>query len=402
MEKDQKIAYILGCFPDDTPTFVFNEIVGLERLGLDIFIFSIHKSNNDGYQPSYKTMFKKTIYADPPYSLPIILSHIYYLLRCPSFYLKLLFSKKNYGGKKAFWEGVYFSRRIKQLGIKHVHAHFAWTAADVARLISSLTKIPFSFTAHARDIYVEADYLKEKLEEAKFIVTCVRNNKNYLTQKFGQIIEKKIKVVYHGIDLRIFKPIEVKEKVVDILSIGNLVEKKGFHYLIEACEILKKRGILFKCLVIGEGYLKSQFVDMIKEFDLEKYIELTERKPQSELPQIYAKSRIFVLPSFITDEGDRDGIPNVLAEAMAMDMPVISSNIPNISELIEHGKTGILVKEKEPQALAEAIETLLFDEKLREKLGGKAKEKIVADFDFKKHTKKIAEFFHGKMLKECQ
>ena len=395
-----KIAYILGCFPDGTPTFVFNEISGLGRLGVDITIFSVHKSKNAGYQPSYKTMLPNTVYADPLYSHPIILSHLYYFFRRPLVYFMLLFHYKNYGGRKAFWEGVYFSRRIKQLGIKHVHAHFAWTAADVARLISSLTKIPFSFTAHARDIYVEADHLEEKLKEAKFIVTCVRNNKNYLTQKFGQILGKKIKVVYHGIDLRMFKSTETKEKVVDILSIGNLVEKKGFHYLIEACEILKKRGILFKCLVIGEGYLKSQFVDMIKEFDLEKYIELTERKPQSELPQIYAKSRIFVLPSFITDEGDRDGIPNVIAEAMTMGMPVISSNNPNLSELIEHRKNGILVKEKDPPALANAIEKLLFDKRLREELGKNAREKIVKHFDTKQHLQTLAKIFSAEILGE--
>jgi len=393
--KKIKIAYILNSFPDNTETFVLNEIVGLSRLGMDITNFSIYKSVGYKNTIDQKLLQLKIVYADPIYSLHIILSHIYYFFRRPSVYLKLLFNFKEYGGKKAFWEGVYFSKKIKKLGIEHVHAHFAWKATDVARLISYLTSIPFSFTAHARDIYVEADYLKEKLEEAKFIVTCVRNNKHYLTQKFGEIIQKKIKVVYHGIDLRMFKPTENKEKVVDLLSIGNLVEKKGFQYLIEACEILKKRGILLKCLVIGEGHLKTQLVNMIKELDLENYIELINRKPQSELLQIYAKSRIFVLPSFITYEGDRDGIPNVLAEAMVMGMPVISSNIPNISELIEHEKDGILVRDKDPQALSDAIDGLMNDNEKRIRLGKNARNKIVKEFDSRRHYRNLASIFRS-------
>jgi len=310
----------------------------------------------------------------------------------------LLFNFKEYGGKKAFWEGVYFSKKIKKLGIEHVHAHFAWKATDVARLISYLTSIPFSFTAHAKDIYCSPNNLEAKLKGARFIITCVRNNKTYISSEFGQALGQKVEVVYHGVDLEIFKPLDNAVKIVDVLCIGNLVEKKGHCYLIEACGILKKKGITLKFLIIGEGPEKENLLIMIKALNLEDSIEISCKIPQAELPSVYAKSKVFVLPSIITESGDRDGIPNVIAEAMAMGIPVISSNIPNISEVIKHEKDGILVNAKDPQAFADAIEKLLADEKLRKKLGENAKEKIENKFDSKRHIRDLVSIFNNSLI----
>lgn len=391
--KKIKIGYILSSFPGNTETFVLNEIVGLSRLGLDITIFSIHKSVTNRNLFDYKRFLSKTIYADSYFSLPMVLSHLYYLFRRPSVYLKLLLNYKAYGGKKAFWEGVYFSRVIIQLGIKHVHAHFAWKATDVARLISSLTNIPFSFTAHAREIYVTADHFKNKLKEAKFLITCVKQNKKFIVHRFGEELTDKIHVVYHGVDLEIFSPLDTAYKTVDVLSIGNFVEKKGHRYLLEACRILEKRGLSLKCLIIGEGPEKERLLDIIRNLDLGGSVEIEGKRPQAELPSVYARSKVFVLPSFIANSGDRDGIPNVLVEAMAMGLPVISSDVPNISELIEHGRDGILVREKDPESLADTIEELLNDSNKCAVIGGMARKKIEKEFNARDHIQNIAEIF---------
>lgn len=170
---------------------------------------------------------------------------------------------------------------IKKLGIKHIHAHFGWTATDSARVISILTGIPFSFSVHAADIYYHPDNLEQKLKEAKFILTCVKNNKAYISKAFGQNIGHKIYVVYHGVDLETFRPLYGIDKVVDVLSIGNLVEKKGHRYLIEACGILKKKGIHLKCLIIGEGPEKKHLINMIKELKLENSVEFASKRPQT-------------------------------------------------------------------------------------------------------------------------
>lgn len=389
----KKVAYILGCFPDGTETFVFNEINGLDQIGLDITLFSIHKPANNRNHLDYKAWLPKTIYAYPSFSWKIILSHLYFMFRQPFVYFALLCQYRKFGGKRAFWEGVYFSRIIQKMRIRHVHAHFAWSATDCARIIKRLTGIPFSFTAHAADIYAVPDKLEEKLEEAKFVLTCVKNNKTYINRIFGQHLGRKVEVVYHGVDLERFKPLKTEDKTVDVLSIGNLVKKKGHRYLIEACGILKRKGIFLKCLIIGEGPEKAQLSGIIKELGLEKYVEIANKCLQVELPSVYAKSKAFVFPTIITDSGDRDGIANVLVEAMAMELPVISTKLPNIAELVENEKDGILIPEGNAQLLAETIDNLLSDDNKRKTLGKNAHLKIKNEFDFNEKIKNLKTIF---------
>ncbi len=392
-----KIAYILGCFPDDTPTFIFNEMVGLDHLRLDITIFSIHKSDNKKNHLDYKAWLPKTIYADPLYSSGIILSHLYFLFLEPSVYFKLLFQYKEFGGKRAFWEGVYFSRVIKKMGIKHVHAHFAWKTTDIARVIKKLTNIPYSFTAHQSDIHRKVERLVEKLNEARFVITCTRGNKEFIGKKYGKEIEKKTYAIYHGINLDLFNPIKINAaKEYDIMSVGNLIEVKGFKYLIEACRILNKKGILNNSIIVGEGEDKDNLQKRIDQYGLKEKLKILNRVPQYELAKLYGKAKVFVLPVIVID-GAPHGIPNVIPEAMATCTPVVATNVPHIPELIEHEKDGLLVSGKNPQALASSIENLLFNEKLRKKLGENGREKIVRNFYSKRCIQELASIFDSRI-----
>jgi glycosyltransferase involved in cell wall biosynthesis len=385
------LAYLLGSYPGKVEAFVRNEMKEIIRQGFIIYVCPIHyismdNKNEDRQMPG-------AIYEGPPSLSSILFAHLFFMFCNPSAYFECLFKYKIYGGKRAFLKSAYFAWKIKRLGIKHIHAHFAWTATDSARMISRLINIPFSFSAHAADIYYIPDRFEEKLREAKFVITCVQNNKTYISKTFGQALGQKVEVVYHGVNVEKFKPPRIIDKSIDVLSIANLVEKKGHRYLIEACSILKQEGIVVKCVILGEGPEKERLSRMIKEFGLERSVEFKNRCSQNEMPSIYADSKIFVLASIITDSGDRDGIPNVLAEAMAMGLPVISTDLPNITELIKNGETGLLVTDSAPGKLAQAIEKLLGDQELRNKLGTNARAKIVSDFDAKKHAQKIANLF---------
>ena len=257
---------------------------------------------------------------------------------------------------------------------------------------------PFSFTAHAADIYYLPERLESKLKAAEFALTCVKNNKSYIADTFGHHAASKVHVIYHGVDLDVFKPGIVPCKSIDVLSIGNLVEKKGHRYLIEACEILKRKGIPLKCVIIGEGPEKPRLERMIHELRLEQQVQIEPRRAQTELPTTYAQSRIMVLPTVITAKGDRDGIPNVLLEAMAMGVPVISSDIPNLAELIENGWDGVLVPPGAAQSIAEAIQALLMDTNRSERIAARAMEKIRTNFDSKRNIQYVADMFsrsHG-------
>ena len=389
--ENKKIAYILGNYPGKIETFVLNEMKELSRIGFNIYVCPIHhvpSSNGDDIARMVRAI--DTELANLP---GLILSHLFFLISRPVSYVRCLVRCRSYGGKRVFLKSVYFGWAIKRLGIGHVHSHFGWTATDSARVIRRLTGIPFSVSVHAADIYYLPDKLEQKLEEAEFVVTCVKNNRSYINRTFGVNLGRKVNVVYHGVDLELFKPAAVVEKVVDVLSIGNLVEKKGHRYLIEACATLKRKGISVKCLIVGEGPEKRHLTEMIKELDLQEDVEIPGRSRQAELPGIYAKSRIFALPSIITAAGDRDGIPNVLLEAMAMGVPVVSSDVPNIVELIEDGKDGILVPPRDAEALARAIERLLADREKYEVITANARHKVTERFDAKTNIHGIENLF---------
>jgi len=310
----------------------------------------------------------------------------------------LLFNYNNYGGRKSFWEGIYFSRRIKQLGIEHIHAHFAWKAADIAIIIKRFTNIPYSLTAHQSDIHRTPERLYEKLSEAKFVLTCTKGNKEYIIENYGKKIGGKTFCVYHGVNVENFMPKEGKdEKPVDILCIGNLIKVKGFEYLIEACAILNANGLFEKCLIVGKGEEKNNLESLIEERRLEYKIEIKAPVPYDDVVNLYKMSKLFVLPVTVIN-GAPHGIPNVLMEAMAMEIPVVTTGIPHIPELIEHKKNGILLMDKDPQAIAEAIDKLLNDDEERIRLGENARQKIVKEFDSKIHITHLVSLFRSKLI----
>jgi glycosyltransferase involved in cell wall biosynthesis len=191
--------------------------------------------------------------------------------------------------------------------------------------------------------------------------------------------------IYHGLDTRQFAPrAEAEEEPARrlLLSVGRLVEKKGFPVLIEACRLLKDRGYRFQCQIIGgAGPCAQRVASLIQELGLEDIVALRPAVTQEELREIYRQATLFVLPCQIADNNDRDGIPNVLVEAMASGLPVVSTNISGIPELIEHGVNGLLTPQKDARALAGAIAQLLDTPALRRELGARAREKVCRSFD---------------------
>ncbi|MFQ5754094.1 MAG: glycosyltransferase, partial [bacterium] len=179
---------------------------------------------------------------------------------------------------------------------------------------------------------------------------------------------------------------------VDILSVGSLTKVKGFNYLIKACALLKDQGECFRCMIVGNGPEKEHLDKLITQLNLRDVVEIKDSVPHDKVKELYGDAKIFVLP-LATIDGASHGIPNVLAEAMAMGLPVISCDVPNIAELIEHDGDGILVREKDAKALAASIEILLLNKEMREDLGKDAREKIEKEFDAKKHIQIFATLF---------
>jgi glycosyltransferase involved in cell wall biosynthesis len=201
--------------------------------------------------------------------------------------------------------------------------------------------------------------------------------------------------IYHGLDVSLFTPSGKNLASIPVLlSVGRFVEKKGFVYLVEACRLLRNRGYSFQCQIIGGRDAYFDAVERrVKELGLGDTILLRPAVTQEELKDLYERASVFALPCLVVANGDRDGIPNVLVEAMAMQIPVVSTNISGIPELVESGVNGILVPEKNAEALADAIATLLDDGDLRQRLGKEARRKVRRLFDARENTVVLRDLF---------
>ncbi len=420
------IAYILKGFPRNSEAFITNEVHALEALGFRFKIFSAFPGeatvsmvaqniqspvmylpeDSSTIDSSFWSWFKANV---PRYSF----AHYHLFRQQPVRYVKVLletiwlsFSLRRTWGfepKKAMYKeflraGFIADQVLKSKSIRHLHAHFCHGATTMAMFASSLTGIPFSFTAHAKDIYLPklnpGNLLSIKLRRTTFVATCTEFNQEHLQSLYPHD-SAKVHRVYHGVDTERFLPASAQHSDIPlILSVGRHVKKKGFTYLIQACGILRDRGHQFQCVILGESDEDtSQISQFIRSLDLETIITLEPGVSQDDLRQIYHRATIFTLACHIVNSGDRDGIPNVLAEAMAAEIPVVSTAISGIPELITDRHNGLLVPQKNPNALADALEELLMNPTLRTELTKAGRERILQIFDARSNIKSLAHLF---------
>jgi len=394
-----KVAYILHYFPVLSETFISDEIVWIRKTAVAAGIFAFHKPSGSLMHLEAKELEKETHYAlDPKAGLGcffrVFMSGFLFFLSSPVKFCSYL-SKYFYKvGKKEFSQIFYLGMLIKRYKPDYLHAHFAFLSAVSAMIISDFIKVPFIVTIHARDMFVANQYLEEVAGKAKYIIVKSDYNRKYLTNKYPRLDAKKIRVIPCGVDTDKFVPLENPAKEgANIISVGRLVEKKGFTYLIKSCKILQQRGIKFKCEIYGNGPLKESLSSEIKELALSDTVFLKGAVTREELIDVFVKSDIFVLPSIIDREGDTEAMPVVLKEAMASAKAVIATAVAGIPELISSGEDGILVSPKDEVALAQAILALINDYALRLRLGDNARKKITRDFTLSKNVKLIAELF---------
>ncbi|MGE0642809.1 MAG: glycosyltransferase [Nitrospira sp.] len=422
-----RIGYVLKGFPRRSEAFITNEIVILEKLGLRLRLFSAFQGdpglNGALAQPLQSPLtylpedhhhtdsgFPGWLLANVPRYFP---NHLRLIRTVPRCYLQTAVDTCRLSlrcrptvfswPKKVFFKdflraGAIASSVLEAGDIRHLHAHFCHGATTMAMFAGMLTGLPFSFTAHAKDIYLSklnpGDLLSIKLRRAAFVVTCTEANEQHLREVTAQ--HAPIHTIYHGVDTARFAPSidQSAPAIPTILSVGRFVEKKGFPFLIEACRIIKKHGIAFHCLIVGEPDEQSELVhNLIRQYDLEREVTIGPGMSQEELRRLYQQATVFVLPCHIVHNGDRDGIPNVLAESMACGIPVVSTTVSGIPEVIDDRRNGLLVAPRHPEALAKAIEELLIDSDFRHTLGQAGRETICHIFDSNVTTKRLYELF---------
>jgi len=416
----EEIGYILKGYPRTSETFILNEIFWLEQSGLTLSIFSLKKPEHEKphrvisqirahitYLPEAPPSEETTQFASLKRNLPLFAASNWKLFRRrPLAYLRALAEAVTLGVKyrrsnflKQFLQAGFIALSVLESGrIRHLHAHFCHGATEVTMLASRMCGVPFSFTAHAKDIYRQdmnpGDLLPLKFRRARFAVTCTRANQSYLDRLRPP--QTPLHTIYHGLDLARFVPSEnpLKPAVPLILSVGRLVEKKGFHFLIEACRMLKDKGYDFQCQIIGgAGTEQDRLKNLIVALGLEQTVTLLPAMTQEGLLVKYGQATAFALPCQVLADGDRDGIPNVLVEAMAMKLPVVSTPISGIPELIENDVNGLMIPPQNSRSLAVALETLLNDVELQARLGEAARQKVCRHFDVQRNVLALKKLF---------
>jgi glycosyltransferase involved in cell wall biosynthesis len=416
----EEIGYILKGYPRTSETFILNEIFWLEQSGLKLSIFSLKKPESEKphrvisqiranitYLPEAPPGEEAGLLASLKRNLPLFAASNWKLFRRrPLVYLcalveavKLSLKYRRSNFIKQFLQAGFIALAVLESGrIRHLHAHFCHAATEVAMLASRMCGVPFSFTAHAKDIYRQdmnpGDLLPLKLRRARFAVTCTRANQIYLDRLRPP--QTQLHAVYHGLDLSQFVPSANSAKFAKplILSVGRLVEKKGFDVLIEACRLLKDKGYKFQCRIIGgAGTEQAKLKSLIEALKLAEIVTLQPAMTQEELLAEYEQATMFALPCRVLADGDRDGIPNVLVEAMAMKLPVVSTPVSGIPELIENGMNGLLVPSQNPVELAAALEGLLNDAALRIRLGEAARQTVCREFDGQQNVLRLKKLF---------
>ncbi|MBI2875302.1 MAG: glycosyltransferase [Candidatus Tectomicrobia bacterium] len=401
MKQPLRVAYVLKRYPRLSQTFVVNEMLELQRQGVEVTIVALKDSGEEVVHEKSRALQASIYYFPPASAIPLegwALRHHEGLSGEPRWLgLDALGGEETREEQVTWIQAALVAPLLKKLGIDHLHAHFATRAATAASFMSRITGIPYSFTAHARDIYHESvnqKALAEKIERASFVITVSDFNRNYLEAlirsegRSGQIIR-----LYIGMDLVQLRPVGGEWEPDLLVSVGRLVQKKGLDYLIEACRILKEKGRRFRCLIIGEGEERAALEGQVAQASLQEEVSLMGARPHPEVIRTIQRAAAFVLPCVVGEDGDRDGLPTVLLEAMALGTPVISTRIAGIPEMIAHGQTGLLVEERDPVALAQAVEELLASATLPGRLGESALEKVRREFDLAENVRRLKGYF---------
>ncbi len=415
MTRSPVLGMILKGYPRISETFISNEILLLESMGFNIHIFSMRQPRETFCHDSVKRIKAPVVYLPETLlePLPKLLFHnVQVAARNPRQYMsaaKTAFrrfcrTRKSATIKHLFQAGYLVAKFLPNSGVIHFHAHFAHSPTSVAMFASRLSGIPFSFTAHAKDIYTsDPRQLVEKIGLARFVATCTDYNRRHLqTLARGnpKAAATPVLRIYHGIDMGLFgeetsraKNKQRAQPPFQIVTVARLTPKKGLPTVYKALKILKDKGIRFRHTLIGDGEDREKTLSLIRRLALENDSLWIGTQPHNVVLEHYRKADLFVLGCEVAKNGDRDGIPNVLVESMAMGVPVVATNVSAIPELVRDQETGLLVSPDDPSALAGAIRRLLEDEDLRSRIIPAAREFATRYFDNERPILQLASAF---------
>jgi glycosyltransferase involved in cell wall biosynthesis len=402
-----RLGFVVKRYPRYSETFLVREILAHEEAGMDVEIFALRPPNDRHFQDliarvrapvTYLCLPAEGLIAEDLASATLTMSYFWRALTEISQVFPGVFTALEEARDlepRQVYQAVLLARQAHERGVDHLHAGFASDAATVARTAARFAGISYSFTARAKDIFhqsADPEQLRQKLRDAAGVVTISDYHLQYLRRTYGPAAAH-VQRIYNGLDLLEFPYRSPAERPPVILAIGRLVEKKGFGDLVRACAILRERGLHFSCRIVGAGPCREALQEQIRALDLPKRVEMIGARPQREVIEEINGAAAVAAPCIVCPDGDRDGLPNVIQEALALGTPVVSTDVTGIPEVVRDHDTGLQVPQRDPPALAAALECLLTDPKLRVRLAENARRMMEAEFDIRRNTARRREMF---------
>ncbi len=392
-----RVGYVLKMYPRFSETFILNEILAHEAAGARLHLVSLRPPVDGRFHESLAEVRAPVTYLT---SRGLRGTDLWALLarsagrlpRLPGVLGELLAVDV---GDAA--QALELAALVQDQGLTHLHAHFGSVATTVARLASLLTGVTYTFTAHAKDIFheeVDPPDLERKLAFAKACVTVSDFNLGHLRAAYGTAASNVVRI-YNGLDMVRFAYSDPAEREPLVISVGRLVEKKGLFDLVDACAVLAGHGRRFRCEIVGTGPLATPLAERIEARMLGGTVVLRGPMPQGEVRRLVQDAAAFAAPCVVADDGNRDGLPTVLIEAMALGTPCVATDVTGIPELVRHDSSGLLIPQHDPAALAEALGRLLDDAALRVRLARRARALVEAEFDVHRQAASLRQLFFG-------
>jgi glycosyltransferase involved in cell wall biosynthesis len=407
VETGLRVAYVVVMFPCYSETFVLREIRELARRGAEVTILSLRGFSEKIMDSDARPLLSRTLYAPYLFSWALVRANLGFLFSRPRAYLgvatflaaRLWRSPMELAKTAAlFPKTALFARVLRDRGVCHIHAHFANYPATAAFIVSRLAGIPFTVTAHAHDIFQCQLLLDAKLDAAGRLFAISEYNRRFILARVGERAGAKVEVLHCGLDLASLPRASARSgEARTILAVGRLMAIKGFDTLVRAAAVMRDRGAGFRCVIVGDGPDRKDLEELIDRHRLRGLVAMEGERTPQEVLAMMARARVFALPSRPAGKrsGVMDGIPVSLMEAMAIGVPVISCAVSGIPELVEDGKTGLLVPPNDPRALAAAIERLLGDEGLASSLVHAARKKVEREFNIARNVDRLVEVFRA-------
>lgn len=391
------VAYITKAFPRSSETFILDEILGLEEAGVDLLLCAVSDPGEAMVQPDVSRVASQVVYLRRRGRhsvtcdlLPTVAAHLGLMTRNPGRYgqavTHLLRGADRRTAARHFADAGRLATHLRRARARHVHAAFAHTPASIAYYVHLLTGVPFSFAAHAKDLYrSNPQNLVRRTRAAELVLACSASATRELTMRAG--LAARIVLAHHGVDADRFKPKPVPSvdglprSGLSVLAVGRLVAKKGYPVLLKAIAEVLQAGYPVRCEIIGQGEMDADLREQIERLGLASVVTLPGERTHQQLASAYRDADVFAQASVVLPDGDRDGIPNALLEAMASGLAVVASDVAGIPEVVTDSITGLLVPPGDPVALAATLIRLAAEPDLRARLGAAARRHVAEHFD---------------------